>query len=342
MSPARAHRERLANMASAAPATPIASDAEGGQPLPTAFPPSFEAQMTPAREHRITSAVASALPGDMIDATGASGDPVAATIALRLSHDLRRLKQIQSLELKIAAKREMIGEYRAWCDAILASERANVRGIAAEVLPTMMVWSIDIGDWPRALELANHVIGCEVALPSRYQRSAPALVAEDIADAAAKLQLTDTAFPLDVLIAVEELVAPPIDMHDQIRAKLMKAIGVEMQRQAEQVTGAEAVIAAAESALVPLRRAQALDSRVGTKDRVKKLERTIKAATGEIEAARLAAEKEEAAKAATQGSTDTPPPATDTPPPATEPGEPTDAPPPATEITEQTGTPPVA
>jgi hypothetical protein len=248
--------------------------------------------MTPAREHRIAAAVANMTSAsDVFAAAGASGDPVAAQMALRLAHDLRRLKEIQSIEKKVDAKRVMIVEYRAWCDAILEGATANVRGVASEVLPTVLVWAIDINDWPRALDLADHVIGCDVPLPARYQRTAAALVVENVSDEASKIQNTNTAFPLAVLEHVDDLTVEH-DMHDQIRAKLMKAIGIELQRAAETVTGAEAIIAACERALVPLRRAHALDQRAGVKDRVKKLEKTIAAATREIEAAQAAAAKE--------------------------------------------------
>jgi hypothetical protein len=248
--------------------------------------------MTPAREHRIAAAVANMTSAsDVFAAAGASGDPVAAQMALRLAHDLRRLKEIQSIEKKVDAKRVMILEYRAWCDAILEGATANVRGVASEVLPTVLVWAIDINDWPRALDLADHVIGCDVPLPARYQRTAAALVVENVSDEASKIQNTNTAFPLAVLEHVDDLTVEH-DMHDQIRAKLMKAIGIELQRAAETVTGAEAIIAACERALVPLRRAHALDQRAGVKDRVKKLEKTIAAATREIEAAQAAAAKE--------------------------------------------------
>ena len=81
-------------------------------------------------------------------------DPVAAQIQLRLTHDLRRLKEIKSIKAKILAKVEMLPEYRAWCDGLLTAAHDAGAGVAEEVLPTIMVWCIDTGDWTRALELA--------------------------------------------------------------------------------------------------------------------------------------------------------------------------------------------
>ena len=102
----------------------------------------------------------------------------AATVAaqqtmMRLTHDLRQLKDTKAIDRKIAAKRLMLPEYAAWVDGQLAAGRATEARelpvtIANDVLPTMMVWAIDVGDWPRALELASHVLRFDVALPARY------------------------------------------------------------------------------------------------------------------------------------------------------------------------------
>ena len=211
---------------------------------------------------------------------------VGAQIKMRLTHDLRRLKEIKAISLKIAAKREMLPEYRAWCDGLLDAGRGAERGalpgnVADEVLPTIMVWHIDIGDWPRALELAEHVLRHDVKLPDRYARDAATLIVEEVAVAALKIQNADEIFPLDVLERVDELTAD-VDMHDEPRAKLIKAIGIELTREAMLLAAAEsgtpAFVAAAERALVPLRRAQELHDRVGAKMTIAKLQKAIAAA----------------------------------------------------------------
>jgi len=237
--------------------------------------------LTPASEHRLALAIAAAAAngGQVIDGDQVI-DPIAAQMKLRLAHDLRRLKTIQSIELKVKAKREMLPEYRAWCDHLLTLGQ-ETKGIempstgADDVLPIMMVWSIDVGDWPRAIELATFVLDFNVPLPARYVRAAPSLLAEEIAVAAIKLQATGAVFPLDVLEQVEVMTAEA-DMHDEIRAKLMKAIGFELARRAEDIeSGTPDFVTAAERALVPLRRAQALHDRVGAKDKIKRLERAL-------------------------------------------------------------------
>jgi hypothetical protein len=217
---------------------------------------------------------------DQAPAPNRPGGTAAAQIAMRLTHDLRRLKNIKAIDRKIAAKREMLPEYFAWVDGVLEAGRmTNGRELgstgADEVLPTVMVWSIDTGDWMRALALASHVLRFSVPLPARYERDAATLVLEDIAEVALKVQMQGGSFPLWVLEAVEELTAD-IDMHDQPRAKLLKAIGAELARAAgdAEPDKARPLIT---SALDRLGRAQALHDRVGVKTQIKGLEKALAA-----------------------------------------------------------------
>lgn len=203
----------------------------------------------------------------------------ARQIQMRLTHDLRRLKEIQSVARKIDAKREMLPEYDAWIQGLVQAGKQTQRGIADEVLPTIMIWRIDVGDYRIALELAKHVIGFGIPLPHRYQRSAPALIVEEIANAALKAQLADQPFDMSVLVEVEGMTAKA-DMHDEIRAKLFKAIGFEIARELDALpedAPAPLRLATANAALAPLKRAQALHERCGVKDRIKRLEKIIAA-----------------------------------------------------------------
>jgi hypothetical protein len=267
--------------------------------------------ITPAMEHRLTTAIAAtAGQSDAAVQLAVGLDPAVAQIMLRLTHDLRRLKEIQSIELKVAAKRTMLPDYREWCDLRLAAGAAIEEGElvasgADDVLPTMMIWSIDTGDWPRALELAEHVLRFNVPLPARYQRTAAPLIAEEFATAALKMQGRGESFPLDVLEHVDALTADA-DMHDEIRAKLMKAIGFALARVAdEQESGSPEQLAAISKALKPLQRAQDLHVRVGAKDRIKRLQRAL-AGAAKDRAARAAAD-EQAALAAAQEQAGAPP-----------------------------------
>lgn len=215
----------------------------------------------PAQESGLAPAVTS-------DA-GTPAERAAAQIALRLTHDLRRLKDIQSIAQRIEVKRELLPAYQAWLDGLLAGDAAPT-GPAADVLPVCMVWSIDTGDWPRALQLAAHVLAHDMPMPARYQRQAAVLIAEEIAEAALKVQNAGNAFPLHVLQATEALVAGR-DMPDQVRAKLVKAVAIELARIADDLSpDSPAFRDAATAAVAALQRAQALNDRVGVKERIKR------------------------------------------------------------------------
>lgn len=275
MSPAQRHRERLAALAAGHDPAPATPKDLGGQTAP-AVP-----DLSPAQAHQLAQAMVTNAAAPEVD--GRPVDPVAAQILLRLRHDLRRLKAIQSIERKVDAKREMISEYRAWCDQMLSLGRAtngNQLGSsgADDVLPTIMIWSIDTGDWGRAIELAEHVLRFDIPLPSRYQRQAASLIAEEFAEAALKVQARGEAFPVDVLEEVD-LLTMHDDMHDEIRAKLMKAIGTEYARAAEAAGEDPEFAEIADRALLPLKRAQDLHGRVGVKTTIQRLEKLRAKAT---------------------------------------------------------------
>lgn len=231
--------------------------------------------MSLARKHRDTvlaSLSAAAAPAEegglsLPASTGPEG-AAGAQVALRLTHDLRRLKQIQSLEKKIDAKREMIPEYASWISGILAAGTSTGHGVADPVVPTIMVWKIDTGDFVGALELAEYVLRHRVPMPAQYQRQPATLVVEEISDAAIRMLTDGEAFPLDVLEELEALTADE-DMPDEVRSKLFKAIGLEYDRRSG-TEGGEGQ----DRALDALRRAHRLNERGGVKDRIKKIERS--------------------------------------------------------------------
>ncbi len=206
---------------------------------------------------------------------GTPAERAAASIAMRLQHDLRRLKEIKSIDARVAVKREMLPHYHEWIRGLLQGGREANAGIAEEVLPTAMVWLMDIGEYGPALEIAEHVLRYDVPLPARYQRDAASLVTEEIADAAIRAQTAKQPFAIEILELVEGL-THEADMHDEVRAKLHKAIGTELARAAEDLdpTKPEFVVAAVR-ALAPLREAVRLHDRVGVAGQIKRLEKAI-------------------------------------------------------------------
>lgn len=197
----------------------------------------------------------------------------AAQVGARLRHDLQRLKEIRSIALKIAAKREMLPEYADWVAGLLSGAQTAGAGVSGDVLPTVMVWSIDVGDYAAAMPLIEHVLAHKVAMPQRYARDAATLVVEEIAEAAIKAQAADKPFDLAILEQVEALTAHD-DMHDEVRAKLLKAIGFELDRTAQAATDGD-VIPLLIRSLTAMKAAQALHDRVGVKTTIKAIEKRL-------------------------------------------------------------------
>lgn len=197
-------------------------------------------------------------------------------VRAQLGVDLRRLKEIQSVERKIELKRELLPTYGPWVEGVLAADS----GAPDDILTHVMIWRIDTGDFAGALPLAAHVVRHKLPLPERFDRTAPTLIAEEIADSALKLLGQGEDADRDVLMAVDDMLEDE-DIFDQVRAKLEKAIGLQLVRDAESIAvdadgPAGARRAGLEGGLRRLRRAQALDDKAGVKKRIEQVERAIK------------------------------------------------------------------
>ena len=139
---------------------------------------------------------------------------------MQLVEHRRTLKGIQSIERKIDAKRTMLAVYKPWIDGLLTADR----GGQDDVLVTVMLWHLDTGDLEGAFNMADYVIRHGLSTPDQYDRTAPTLIAEEVADTAIKLQEAGTGPSYGLLCAYIELLRDS-DMFDQVHAKLHKAVG---------------------------------------------------------------------------------------------------------------------
>lgn len=185
----------------------------------------------------------------------------------KLDADRRRLKAIQSIERKIVVKRELLPEYMAWCEGVLAGDA----GVQDDVFMTVMLWRIDAADFPAALELARYAIRHDLAMPDRFDRTTACLIAEEMADATLRAEPALQASYTDALAECLTLTADQ-DMPDEVRAKLCKAAAYALR------AGGEAD--AQPRALELLQRALQLNDRCGVKKDIERLEREIKNLAG--------------------------------------------------------------
>lgn len=198
-----------------------------------------------------------------------------AALRVLLHDNLRTLSDIASHEARVPVKVEMARAFVPWIEGVLASEG---RAAQDEILVTNLVWAIDYRDFDYALRLAGHAIRHGLAMPEKFTRTPACYLAEEVATIA---NAEFDAVSLDHLLAVQQLIEAH-DMHDAVRAKLLKAIGRRYAERAARFDPAAdnapagGKAAYVETALENLRRALQLDANVGVKKDIERLEREAK------------------------------------------------------------------
>lgn len=223
---------------------------------------------SPAQRHRtrVLASKASAADG----AASAVVGGIFGQMMAKLTQDRRRLHDIQSVERKIALKRELVPEYRDYLDGVLNGDT----GQPDEVLATLMMWQFDIGDFGRGLMLADYVMRHGLPLPERLKRNTATLLLDEVAGAIAGGAVPKHDEAMQLLQDVARLVDGQ-DAPDQARAKLHLAIGKTLAEQAGDEPRGPA-LEMARAAVAQLRRAVDLHSGVGCKKLIEQLERKIK------------------------------------------------------------------
>lgn len=177
-----------------------------------------------------------------------------------LTEHRRALKTIQALERKLQAKAKMVPEYEAYLTGVLDSNS----GRQDEVLVTLMLWYIDIGNIDKALPLAEYALKHSLVMPDRFDRGLACTIAEEIAETSARLLESETSVSAEMLSRTVALTRDH-DMYDEARAKLYKQLGVA-QENAGHLTDA---LASYEAALK-------LHEKCGVKKYIEKIQRELK------------------------------------------------------------------
>ncbi|WP_018606790.1 phage terminase small subunit [Uliginosibacterium gangwonense] len=183
----------------------------------------------------------------------------------KLDEDRRRLHQIQSTQRKIAVKRELLPEYAAWVEGVLAGKS----GVQDDVFMMVMLWQIDVADFASALTLARYALAHKLVMPERFKRSTACLIAEEMAETTLRASTVDQAKYAECLADCMALTASE-DMPDEVRATLHKAAAYAMLAQ-KKVTPDRL-----RQCLAWLQRALQLYERVGVKKDIERIERELK------------------------------------------------------------------
>lgn len=225
--------------------------------------------MSLARQHfqRLTAAATAAAtePGQPVNANAYELQLIA------LADAKRALKQVQSVERKVEVKRRVLPQFVPWVRGVLDSGR----GGQDDVLMTVMVWLIDVGDFASALEIAAYALQHKLTLPDTYKRDVATLVAEEIAEQSTAALSAGKPVDLASLQLTADL-TKECDMPDEVRAKLHKAIGQVHQAQAGLDDPNALNKEEAGLALTHFKRALELHDRAGVKKEIERLERALK------------------------------------------------------------------
>lgn len=255
------------------------------RPAPS-VPAPAPGRLSPAARRRAFLIASSA--GRVLAAAGvhmdvsAANDPnlegEAAKTLLMLQDDKRKLKGLQAQSRKIELKRQLVPNYRDWCNGVLAGGRGE-RGPLDAIFTTILMWTIDIGDYVTALPMAEHVLRYGLEMPAHVKRTPAVFIVEQIAEAAiAAYDLGDKdaeAFPHAVLPMVEDLIdSVDADMPDEVTAKLQKAIGKAIMAGAD-LEDEDDVRQRQEATLRRYLAAMKLDPRVGVKGDVTRLKKAL-------------------------------------------------------------------
>jgi hypothetical protein len=191
----------------------------------------------------------------------------------QLAEHRRQLKDIQSIERKIAAKAVFLPVYAHWLAATLA---ANT-GATDLVFSTCLVWTMDVGDYARALELAEYAMRHSLDTPDNFERSLPAALQEEFA-----IGYLSGKWPADLPAApaLQRVADLTQDSDVQIRAKLHKAIGYALagKQGADEINVEALEVETAKACLAHLTRALTLHEQVGVKKDVERITRALKKA----------------------------------------------------------------
>jgi hypothetical protein len=179
---------------------------------------------------------------------------------VKLAADRRTLSQIHSRERKAEKKRELLPFYLPWVTGVLETGT----GAQDDILMTVLLWRLDAGDIPGAIEIARYALRFGLSMPDGHARTAPYMLAEEVALAALRARAASQPVDVQPLLSVIEMTRTA-DMPDEVRARLHKVAGLILRD-----TGLLT------EAMTHLQRAIQLDDSCGVKKDIERLGRELK------------------------------------------------------------------
>ena len=183
--------------------------------------------ISPARQRRLAriakQAQESAFKGEAQAGYGKGPNQQQEILLTALAEDLRALSQIQSHEGKAAHKAAHMGKYLPWVDGLLQAGNEGKGGAPDEVFANLFVWSYDVGNYRRMLDMARHMTRYQMPMPEQFKQGAASFAIKGISEDALAGKMTD-----EQAIALLDEAAALIegaDIHEKRLALLYKAKG---------------------------------------------------------------------------------------------------------------------
>lgn len=140
-------------------------------------------------------------------------------VELRMFNHLNILKDMKSIQERIAKKAVWLPEYLGYIDGCLAVSPAPQN----TTLVHLMIWACDVNDFELAVRIAEYVVLNDMVMPEGYTRT----TAEFVTEQCAEVFIDD----MDLAIANASLIERIISLGegeqivDEVRAKIYRALG---------------------------------------------------------------------------------------------------------------------
>ncbi len=186
---------------------------------------------------------------------------------IQLHNDVLKIKAMKSTDNKNRVKAQVLPNYLPWVDgvneAVAASDSEHFR--QDDVFAQVFVWAVDLLDLPLVESMFATITKAGMTLPERFKRTPVDFMLDQLSEAVIEQH---KPLPLPLLHRLETATAD-FDMHDEVLAKFKKALGTLYEGETENVDALKKAAHYFEQALI-------LDTKIGVKKRLEKLEMLIK------------------------------------------------------------------
>ncbi|WP_417795913.1 phage terminase small subunit [Terasakiella pusilla] len=147
--------------------------------------------------------------------------PHADMMRAQLRDHENQLKQVQSVQAKVIKKRDFITAYEPYIEGILQADA----GEQDDIVMTMMVWALDIGNFDLALRIASYALSHKLKMPQRFNRNVQTILVEEMADYAKNQGDDENVTDLEEYLFEAIILTEKQDMPDEARAKIYRELG---------------------------------------------------------------------------------------------------------------------